>query len=133
MADIQQQLCDGCGALLNGKHGIAWVKLPCLEINGQIVYEEMSTEKPNWRQHLFVTRTPNEKLAFCWGKDPEKPDLKCLMDYITFRVQKQREWNEKKLKGEANEEWHERQTNGYVKKKPFMAQDVNDYPDPGFK
>lgn len=107
MADVKQQLCDGCGALLSGKQGIATVRKPALEINGQMVYE-LVDKQTNWRDHVFLTRTREERLAFCVGDDEENPKMDCFVLYITYKLRKQKEWKERKLREEAGEEWNDR-------------------------
>ena len=74
MAQVEQELCDGCGALITGKKGVVFQRNPGIIIKGQISVLEVD-EATKWREHMYVTPGADCNLSFC--------NLDCLSIYIS--------------------------------------------------
>lgn len=95
MATIQQQLCDGCGALITGTKGITKVYNEAILIRGSLGIFEVDKET-RWRDHLFITPHGATDLAFC--------KLPCIQAYIDHRTMTARHRKTEALRREASEE-----------------------------
>lgn len=95
MAQVTNITCDSCGKVLYGKEKAAFVKLPNIQINGQIVVQNVD-EASGWHTPIFVTRTPNERMNFC--------DLVCLQDLIDMKEKQFEKRREDNLRTEATAE-----------------------------
>lgn len=99
MSRVEQQLCDGCGALITGKYGIEYQRKPGILIKGQIAVFEVDP-LTRWRDHLFITPTPDADLSFC--------KLDCIGAYIDHRKIIAASKRKESLKEDADREYRER-------------------------
>lgn len=83
MGVIEQTLCDGCGELIYGKKGIAFVKKDYIQIIGQVTFHKV-TQETQWVDHMHLTPTDHENLSFCMDNKGLKLD--CLIAYIESRT-----------------------------------------------
>lgn len=103
MARTTNITCDGCGKVLYGMSKGEFVKLPNVQINGQIVIQKTDPET-GYGYPVFVTRTSNERMNFC--------DLVCLQDHMEFREARFEEERKKRLREEASAEAIDRSLKG---------------------
>ncbi len=94
MAQVTNITCDQCGKILHGKDKAAYVSLPNIQINGQIVLQKI--HPVTGRSYpIFVTRTNSERMNFC--------DLVCLQDHVDFKEGQYDKYQMDALKKEASQ------------------------------
>lgn len=83
MAQVNQQICDGCGKVLFGQNGVVQVKNSYVQFKGQVTTHTVD-EKTNWVEHIYLTPTDSCDLAFCMEANGVKLD--CISAYIEMRT-----------------------------------------------
>ncbi len=92
MGVVEQELCDGCGALISGKKGVVYQRNPALLITGQISVMEVDPDS-KWREHIYITPGPETKLSLC--------NMDCLQIYVDAHLVIAKSRMAEKLRREA--------------------------------
>lgn len=92
MALNTQIVCNSCGTLLKGKHGMRFENKPHIFIKGRITLENRGDELNRW--HMFVTKTDDEETTVC--------NLVCLEEYLNMREAQYKKYREQNLRKEAS-------------------------------
>lgn len=95
-----QTVCNSCGTLLFGKHGIEQVKKPHIYIKGRICLQNLGEKDHQY--HIFVTQVDDEETTVC--------NVDCLNDYLGMKKTQFKKTREAKLRAEASDpSYHHRQ------------------------
>lgn len=113
MSIVQNQLCDNCGAVLNGKDPrnlrVRQIK-NCIEIKGQVVAQIIDPES-GWREHTFISPSKDADLAFCY---PKLGDMTCFTEYVEKQIQRWKDHRTRELREQAGGEQIDRLSSGFT-------------------